>query len=230
MSDSPSSRQIGGAHYKNFTIQPYHFAMVNELNAFQFAVVKYACRYLNKDGIRDLQKIVHFAELETERLQALQSGEGTMEATSSISDSTQLVGQQEVAVTISDPDARLPTMAEVKSFDEEISAMAKTISSNPMEFLKWEESQTTHIRFAQLVREPNRNNGKVSYPLAYADAVHRAIKFVCGHPDVAEDRQPAEYVAAMNHMGFPYGCYRAKSVYHYLMGFHRLIWQVKPDK
>ena len=75
MSDSPSKTQVGGSHYKDMVIQPYHFAMANNFNAFQFAVVKYASRYLNKNGVQDLKKIAHFCELEIERLEALKEGD-----------------------------------------------------------------------------------------------------------------------------------------------------------
>ena len=75
MSESPSKTQVGGSHYKDMVIQPYHFAMANNFNAFQFAVVKYASRYLNKNGVQDLKKIIHFCELEIERLESLKEGD-----------------------------------------------------------------------------------------------------------------------------------------------------------
>ena len=60
----PQSRQVGGSHYKNFSIQPYEFISKNNLSFFQGNVVKYVCRYLNKKGIEDLEKIIHYCELE----------------------------------------------------------------------------------------------------------------------------------------------------------------------
>ena len=75
MSESPSKSQVGGSHYKDMVIQPFHFAMANNFNAFQFAVVKYASRYLNKNGVQDLKKIMHFCELEIERLESLKEGQ-----------------------------------------------------------------------------------------------------------------------------------------------------------
>ena len=75
MSESPSKAQVGGSHYKDMVIQPFHFAMANNFNAFQFAVVKYTSRYLNKNGVQDLKKIMHFCELEIERLESLKEGE-----------------------------------------------------------------------------------------------------------------------------------------------------------
>ena len=65
---TPQERQIGGSHYKNFRIQPYEFISKNNLSFFQGCVVKYVCRYLKKDKIKDLEKIIHYCELEILRL------------------------------------------------------------------------------------------------------------------------------------------------------------------
>ena len=64
----PQDKQIGGSHYKKFTIQPYEFISKNRLSFFQGCVVKYVCRYLNKAGIQDLEKIIHYCQLEIKRL------------------------------------------------------------------------------------------------------------------------------------------------------------------
>jgi len=64
----PQDRQIGGSHYKNFRIQPYEFISKNNLSFFQGNVVKYVCRYLSKNKIEDLQKIIHYCELEILKL------------------------------------------------------------------------------------------------------------------------------------------------------------------
>ena len=50
----PQDKQIGGSHYKSFRIQPYEFISKNDLSFFQGNVIKYVCRYLNKNGIQDL--------------------------------------------------------------------------------------------------------------------------------------------------------------------------------
>ena len=65
---TPQERQIGGSHYKNFRIQPYEFISKNNLSFFQGCVVKYFCRYLKKDKIKDLEKIIHYCELEIKKL------------------------------------------------------------------------------------------------------------------------------------------------------------------
>jgi hypothetical protein len=64
----PQDRQVGGSHYKNFRIQPYEFISKNNLSFFQGNVVKYVCRYLSKNKIEDLQKIIHYCELEILKL------------------------------------------------------------------------------------------------------------------------------------------------------------------
>ena len=64
----PQSRQVGGSHYKSFRIQPYEFISKNNLSFFQGCVVKYVCRYMHKNGIEDLDKIIHYCELEKKKL------------------------------------------------------------------------------------------------------------------------------------------------------------------
>ena len=65
---SPQNKQIGGSHYKNFYIQPYEFISKNNLSFFQGCVVKYVCRYMKKDKIKDLEKIIHYCELEIKKI------------------------------------------------------------------------------------------------------------------------------------------------------------------
>ena len=64
----PQDKQIGGSHYKDFPIQPYEFISKNNLSFFQGNVVKYVCRYLNKNGIQDIEKIIHYCELEIKKM------------------------------------------------------------------------------------------------------------------------------------------------------------------
>ena len=65
----PQDRQIGGKHYKSFHIQPYEFISKNDLSFFQGNVIKYVCRYLNKNGIEDLKKVIHYCELEIKKIE-----------------------------------------------------------------------------------------------------------------------------------------------------------------
>jgi hypothetical protein len=64
----PQDRQVGGKHYKTFRIQPYEFISKNNLSFFQGNVVKYVCRYKDKNGIQDLEKIIHYCELEIKKI------------------------------------------------------------------------------------------------------------------------------------------------------------------
>ena len=66
--DKPQNIQVGGSHYKSFHIQPYEFISKNNLSFFQGNVVKYVCRYLTKNGIEDLEKIIHYCELEIKKM------------------------------------------------------------------------------------------------------------------------------------------------------------------
>ena len=64
----PQYTQVGGNHYTKFPIQPYEFISKNDLSFFQGNVVKYVCRYLNKNGVEDLEKIKHYCDLEIKKL------------------------------------------------------------------------------------------------------------------------------------------------------------------
>tara|TARA_Y100001938_G_scaffold148276_1_gene231479 strand:- start:1163 stop:1405 length:243 start_codon:yes stop_codon:yes gene_type:complete len=65
----PQQRQVGGSHYKHFHIQPFEFISKNELTFFQGNVIKYVCRYRFKNkAIEDLDKIIHYCELEKLKL------------------------------------------------------------------------------------------------------------------------------------------------------------------
>jgi|TARA_B100000902_G_C26511760_1_gene528905 hypothetical protein len=64
----PQDKQVGGSHYKKFSIQPWTFIRKNELNPFQANVIKYVCRYLNKNGVEDINKIKHYCDLEIEHM------------------------------------------------------------------------------------------------------------------------------------------------------------------
>lgn len=55
--------QVGGAHYKDMKIQPLEFTMANNLDFIQGNVVKYICRHKSKNGVEDLKKVIHYAQL-----------------------------------------------------------------------------------------------------------------------------------------------------------------------
>ena len=62
-------QEKGPKHYKNYVIQPDEFISKNDLSFFQGVVIKYVVRYLMKDGVQDLKKIIHYCELEIKKIQ-----------------------------------------------------------------------------------------------------------------------------------------------------------------
>lgn len=48
--------QVGGNHYNKMAIQPITFIMENNLSYAQGNVIKYVCRYADKNGLQDLKK------------------------------------------------------------------------------------------------------------------------------------------------------------------------------
>lgn len=61
--DSALDTQVGGAHYKQFAIQPVEFCQRNRLPACETSVVKYVCRHREKGGAQDIRKAIHYLEL-----------------------------------------------------------------------------------------------------------------------------------------------------------------------
>ena len=55
--------QVGGSHYKNMVIQPVEFIEKNNIGFCAGNVIKYICRYKNKNGIEDLKKARHYIDL-----------------------------------------------------------------------------------------------------------------------------------------------------------------------
>ena len=66
--EKATDKQIGGNHYKDFKIQPIEFITKNKLSFIQGCVVKYICRFDRKNGKEDLDKIIHYCELQKELL------------------------------------------------------------------------------------------------------------------------------------------------------------------
>jgi len=67
--ESATDKQIGGNHYTNFKIQPIEFISKNNLSFIQGCINKYICRFDKKNGVEDLDKIIHYCELQKELLQ-----------------------------------------------------------------------------------------------------------------------------------------------------------------
>jgi len=60
----PSELQVGGEHYKSMPIQPSEFCQRNGLNWCESNVIKYVCRYKNKNGKEDIKKAIHYYQTE----------------------------------------------------------------------------------------------------------------------------------------------------------------------
>ena len=62
-SENSLEQQVGGEHYKNFAIQPVEFIHKNNLGFIVGNIIKYICRYKDKNGIEDLQKAKHYIDI-----------------------------------------------------------------------------------------------------------------------------------------------------------------------
>ena len=63
MTETALDTQIGGNHYRNFEIQPIEFIHKNNLSYIQGNVIKYVCRYRDKNGLEDLKKARHYIDI-----------------------------------------------------------------------------------------------------------------------------------------------------------------------
>jgi hypothetical protein len=55
--------QVAGDHYRNMKIQPVVYIHKNGIPFIEGCIIKYASRWRDKGGIKDLEKIKHFADL-----------------------------------------------------------------------------------------------------------------------------------------------------------------------
>lgn len=55
--------QIAGDHYKKLKIQPVEYIHTNGIPFIEGCIIKYASRWRDKGGIKDLEKIKHFVDL-----------------------------------------------------------------------------------------------------------------------------------------------------------------------
>jgi hypothetical protein len=55
--------QIGGDHYSKMNIQPIDFITQNNLSFIQGNIIKYICRYKDKNGLQDLKKAQHYMNM-----------------------------------------------------------------------------------------------------------------------------------------------------------------------
>lgn len=60
---SALTAQIGGDHYRKLKIQPVQYIHANNIPFIEGCIIKYASRWRDKGGVRDLEKIKHFVDL-----------------------------------------------------------------------------------------------------------------------------------------------------------------------
>lgn len=76
MTITASERQVGGDHYKTLPIQPSHYIRANGLGWYEGNIVKYISRYKQKGQEKDIEKVIHYAELILEELEQERKGNG----------------------------------------------------------------------------------------------------------------------------------------------------------
>ena len=60
---SALKKQVAGKHYKDFVIQPIEFITKNDIPFIEGNIIKYICRWQDKGGVQDLDKVIHYVEL-----------------------------------------------------------------------------------------------------------------------------------------------------------------------
>ena len=67
MSNKTFFKQVGGAHYKKYEIQPSLFINKNKILFAEGNAIKYICRHQDKGKKQDLLKAIHYIEMIIER-------------------------------------------------------------------------------------------------------------------------------------------------------------------
>lgn len=55
--------QVGGDHYSKLKIQPVAYIHANNIPFIEGSIIKYATRWRDKGGVKDLEKIIHFTQI-----------------------------------------------------------------------------------------------------------------------------------------------------------------------
>lgn len=67
MSNKIFFKQVGGAHYKKYAIQPSQFINKNKILFAEGNIIKYICRHQDKGKKEDLLKAIQYIEMIIER-------------------------------------------------------------------------------------------------------------------------------------------------------------------
>ncbi len=54
-------KQVGGTHYEKCAIQPKDYIRANNLDFFEGNIVKYITRHKDKEGAKDIKKVIDYA-------------------------------------------------------------------------------------------------------------------------------------------------------------------------
>ena len=60
---SALENQVAGDHYKKMKIHPVEVIHANTIPFIEGCIIKYASRWRDKGGVKDLEKIKHFVDL-----------------------------------------------------------------------------------------------------------------------------------------------------------------------
>lgn len=64
MKEEPNARQVGGGHYRVHGTEYQHWDLVADtgMGYYEGMITKYVTRWREKDGLKDLQKAIHYCE------------------------------------------------------------------------------------------------------------------------------------------------------------------------
>lgn len=65
-----TAKQVGGAHYTKWAIQPIEFIVKNAVPYREANVIKYTMRHRDKNGAEDIRKAIHYLEMILEDYEA----------------------------------------------------------------------------------------------------------------------------------------------------------------
>jgi hypothetical protein len=68
------TKQTGGTHYEEKSIQPFAYIKANELDFFEGNVIKYTTRHKSKNGVEDIQKAIDYLTYMKINYRALYNG------------------------------------------------------------------------------------------------------------------------------------------------------------
>ena len=68
-------KQVGGDHYEKCAIQPKDYIRANNLDFFEGNIVKYITRHKDKEGAKDIRKVIDYAIMILEDLYGYKYGQ-----------------------------------------------------------------------------------------------------------------------------------------------------------